>query len=228
MKTLTILILFVLLAVPLSAQPVTRGSLSITGSFFSMSESDFNAPVPNRTEADCAVNDVDCLMFRDQFSDPTGTGNFLTPIFYRDPIAGVNTGMTARDVIRQQVALLGWPLVGIYISASGNTPHIAIPREDFPSQTGAPGQRADKLQMALDLAIEGIYKSEAVITDPTDPDFGQTVELRFFFVSVKIWNYHSDNSLYAPRGRDVNENWIGDFLALMGVNPPGDWWQEFQ
>ena len=211
-----VLVVFLAIALPLAAQ-------SISGSFQILSESDFNTPAPNRTEADCIVDDADCLFFREQRRPGT-----FEPIFYRDPIAEVNTGMTARAVIRQQAALLGWPLVGVYISGSGNVPHIAIPRTDFPSQGGSPELRADRLSTEMDLAIEGIYKSEAVINDPTDPDFGQTVELRFFFVAIHYWNYHADNNLYVQRGVDVNDNWVGDFLIKVDRDPPGNWWTEFQ
>ena len=184
-------------------------SLSITGSFFSLSRTSFDAQHPNGGP----------LHFREQFRDPAHT----QLITYIDPLTGIDTGLSARQIIENQFTLQGDPLIGIYLSASGNVPHFAIHRSDFPSQTGPPNLRADKLQDVLDVAAESIYKTEEEITDPTDPDFGQTVPFRNFFFVTHVWNYKGDNS-YEPRNPGVG----GDFLSFLSNDiPPGNWWQRF-
>jgi hypothetical protein len=140
-----------------------------------------------------------------------------------NPFTKVDTGLTARQTIANQAASFGWPLAGLYISGSGSSPHLAIHRSQFPTQTGSPAQRAERLQTALQTAMDGIYKSSVVITDPLDPDFGQTVDIRNFWVSVHVWNYRTDG-LYVPRIKGV-----GDYaFRVSDQSPPGNWWQERQ
>ena len=184
-------------------------SLSVTGNFYVLKRASFDAPAPDGTN----------LHFREQFRDPAGT----QLITYVNPLTGIDTGLSARQVVEDQFTAHGDPLIGIYVSASGNVPHFAIHRSDFPSQAGAPDQRADKLQNDLDAAAERIYKTEQEITDPTDPDFGQTISTRNFFFVTHAWNYKSDNS-YEPRNPGIG----GDFLCLLSNDPPpGNWWQDF-
>ncbi len=180
-------------------------SLSVTGNFYVMSRADFDAPAPDGSR----------LHFREQFRDPAHT----QLITYLDPLTGIDTGLPARQIVEDQFTAHGDPLIGMYVSASGNVPHFAIHRSDFPTQTGAPDQRADKLQDDLDAAAERIYKTEELITDPEDPDFGQTVSTRNFFFVTHVWNYKGDNA-YTPRA-----NGVGDFRCLLSNdNPPGNWW----
>jgi hypothetical protein len=141
----------------------------------------------------------------------------------RDPFTGADTGQSARQIIAAQAATHGWPLVGIYISGSGGlVPHFSIHMSQFPVQTGNPEVRAEKLQNDINAALESIYKSEQTINDPTDPDFGQTVDIRKFFAVSKVWNYQQ-GGLYTPRSPGS-----GDFAFQVSAQPPGSsWWQRF-
>ncbi len=165
----------------------------------------------------------DFEFFRDRFADqPSNT----QPITYVDPVTGIDTGQQVREVIAAQALTHGWPLVGIYISGSpvfGPTiPHFAVHMSDFPVQGGNPGTRADALQEDLNGFLEGIYKTEQTITDPTDPDFGQAVDIRNFWAVVHVWNYQQ-SGIYTPR-----EPGPGDIRLLVSdSSPPGNWWQEF-
>jgi len=105
-------------------------SLSVTGNFYVLSRADFEAPHPNRP----------FIHFAEQFRDPAQT----QLITYVDPLTGIDTGLSGRQIVEDQFTAHGDPLIGIYVSASGNNPHFAIHRSDFPLQTGAPEQRADK------------------------------------------------------------------------------------
>lgn len=152
--------------------------------------------------------------FRDRFVDFAKT----QPIFYRDPIQDVDTGQTARQIIQAQANQHGWPLLGLYISGSGGTvPHFAVHISDFPNVGGPPDQRPDNLQTELDAALELIYKTTQTIDDPEDPDFGQTVDVRNFWVVTHVWNYP------ATTPREIG---AGDYvMSVSDKNPPGNWWQ---
>jgi hypothetical protein len=141
----------------------------------------------------------------------------------RDPLTGNDTGLTARQIIEADVAVHGWPWIGIAFSGSGGlVPHVTIHRSKFPSQTGNPEQRAEKLQNDLQAALESIYKTQQTIDDPTDPDFGQTVDIRNFWPAVHIWNYRADN-LYVLRSLGS-----GDYRIIASADQPTpDWWQQF-
>jgi len=170
---------------------------STTGIFLTLKQSEFDALAP----------DGNPLHFR------------LRGVTEIDPFTDVDTGKTARELITDLVAIHGWPLIGIFVSGSGqSTPHLAIHRSAFPTQTGNPEARAEKLQDALDAALENIYKNEQSITDPTDPDFGQTITLRNFFVNAKIFRYRNDG-LYDPSPA------VQDYLMrLSDVSPGAQWW----
>jgi hypothetical protein len=138
-----------------------------------------------------------------------------------DPFTKISTGKTARQIINEQVAVFGLPLVGMYISASGDIPHLVLHRSQFPAQTGPANLRAEKLQTALQTALDNVYKAQVFIDDPTDPDFGQTIDVRNFWVNVHVWNYRNDG-LYTPRRPGS-----GDFaIYVSDSTPPGNWWQE--
>ena len=138
-----------------------------------------------------------------------------------DPFTRVSTGKTARQIVNEQAASFGWPLVGMYISASGSIQHFCVHRSQFPVQTGSPSQRAEKLQNDLIAALERIYKTSLFIDDPTDPDFGKTVDVRNFWTVARVWNYRSDG-LYVPR-----ISGIGDYaFRVSDSTPPANWWTE--
>ena len=138
-----------------------------------------------------------------------------------DPFTKASTGKTARQILAEQTAQFGLPLVGIYISASGDIPHLVLNRSQFPSETGSPAQRAERLQNDLQTAVDNIYKTQLFIDDPTDPNYNTTVDVRNFWVSVHVWNYRSDG-LYTPR-----LNGVGDYaIRVSDTSPPGNWWQE--
>lgn len=156
------------------------------------------------------------MHFRNQYRDPAHT----QLITYRDPIANQDTGKSAREVIQDQATAQGWPLIGIYISGWGRAPHCAIHRLDFPSQTGNPEARAEKLQNALDAALESLYKSTKYIDDPTDPDYGQNIDIRNFWVSTHVWVYRN-NGLYDPSFPNP------DYVFRVGdTQPRPGWWQQ--
>lgn len=165
------------------------------------------------------------LHFRDRFSDGAQT----IPLLHIGEFNLTPTGLTTRQVIAQQAATFGWPLKGIYISASGQhvIPHTAIHVSMLPTQTGPIDQRPGKVAAAIDLAFENRYKNEVQIDDPTDPDFGQTVELRNFWALSHFWKYQSNNLLYTTKiiggGGDYQ------FIVVDGrkAQPPANWWQEF-
>ena len=174
---------------------------NITGSWSVLTEVDFMMPHPSGGY----------LHFRDQFRDAAGT----QLVTYRDPLTGLDTGQSARAAIESQAAQFGWPLIGLYISGIGLVPHCAINRLDFPSQTGSPEARAEKLQNALDLALESIYKREQYVDDPTDPDYGKTIDVRNFWVNTHVFSYRRDG-LYSPGA---------DFKFRVGNKPPrSNWW----
>ncbi len=172
------------------------------------------------TEAtfDAVASDGQPLHFRDRFAD----GQQTIPIFYHDQLTDTATGQTARQVIAAQAITHGFPLTGIYISGSGGTvPHTCIHRSEFPSQNGPPDQRADRLQTEIDAAFEAAYKTSMDVTDPTDPDFGQTKDLRNFWAACHVWNYKNDSNTYTPRVGGA-----GDFqIYINNKTPPGNWWR---
>jgi hypothetical protein len=176
---------------------------SVTGVWGSFHQQDFEA----------RDHDGDYLHFRVQYRDAART-QIITML---DPLTGQDTGKTARQIIAEQAATYGWPLIGIYVSGWGQVvPHFIIHRSGFPKQTGNPEIRAEKLQDDIDAAFERIYKSEKEVTDPTDPDFGQTDASRFFWIVSKFFNYRADQS-YAP---------VTDYTTYIGKHPPrSSWWQ---
>jgi hypothetical protein len=167
---------------------------TITGSWTTLPQADFDAPHPNGG----------FLHFR-----PRGVTEL-------DPFTKIDTGQSAREIIAALAAAHGWPLIGIFVSGSGeSTPHLAIHRSDFPTETGNPEQRAEKLQNALDAAMENIYKDEFILDDPDDPDDGQTITARNFWVNTRINTYRNDG-LYQPRT---------DYQFRVGNSQPtGQWW----
>lgn len=188
---LRLLILSVILATTAPAQ-------SVTGVWTIMPQGDFNA----------LATDGGFLHFRDRGVNEV------------NPFTGASSGQTARQHIAALAVTHGWPLVGMFISGSGGlNPHLVIHISEYPAQTGPQAQRADKLQTAMTNALETVYKNEQTIDDPTDPDFGQTVDLRQFFVNCHIWNYPAA----APRFAGV-----GDYAIYVSRDqPPGNWWQGF-
>ena len=169
---------------------------TITGSWSSLPQADFDATHPSGG----------FLHFR-----PRGVTEL-------DPFTKEPTGKDARQLIQDLVDVYGWPLIGIFISGSGqSTPHLAIHRSAFPVQTGNPEIRAEKLQNVLDAAMENIYKNEHTVTDPTDPDFGQMITARNFWVNTHVFNYRNDG-LYDPG--------VPDYNFRTGNQPPrSDWWK---
>jgi hypothetical protein len=152
----------------------------ITGSWTRLTESDFN----------------ESLHF-------AGTSSYI------HPITRVNTGQTAREIIAAQAVQFGWPLVGIYISASGqgSQPHCCLHRTQFPAQTG--GQREEKLQNQLDEAFRIMYEESVE-------------QSRSNWVKSHIWTYQSQANNYQPR-----EGGVGHYaFYLSSENPPASWWQE--
>lgn len=174
-------------------------ALTLTGTFTILNQAQFDELAP----------DGGPLHFRD------------TQAGYVNPLTMLPTGQQARQIIAAQAATHGWPLTGIYFSSSGGVlPHFAVHVSEFPVQTGPQSQRADKLQTALLDALEFVYKNEQVVTDPTDPDFGQTTSSRNFWPQVHVWNYPA----LVPR----SVIGVGDYqLAAFTDAPPGNWWQEF-
>jgi hypothetical protein len=164
---------------------------TITGSWSSLPQADFDATHPSGG----------FLHFR-----PRGVTEL-------DPFTKDDTGKTARELIQDLVDVHGWPLIGIFISASGqSTPHLVIHRSAFPSN---PPKRPERLQDDLDAAMENIYKNEQTITDPTDPDFGQTITARNFWVNTKVFTYRNDG-LYLPDS---------DYRFLVSNSQPrAGWW----
>jgi hypothetical protein len=149
------------------------------------------------------------LHFRNQYLDPDKT----QLITYRDPMTDADTGQTARQVIAAQASAHGWPLIGLYISGSGQAPHCAVHRSSFPSN---PPRKAERLQDDLNTALEVIYKSEKTIDDPTDPEFGQVIDIRNFWVNTHVFNYREDG-LYEPNT---------DFIFQVSSEVPhSDWWK---
>ncbi len=139
---------------------------------------------------------------------------------YVDPISQIDTGHQARVEIGNLAAVHGWPIPGMFFSTSGNqaAPHMAIHVDDFPLQTGAMGQRAEKLQNDLLAAMEFLYKNEREVTDPEDPDFGQTLDVSQFFPRIHVWNYPAVTTRAEPG--------VGDYqLAVFAKQAPGNWWQ---
>ncbi len=139
---------------------------------------------------------------------------------YIDPITRTDTGLQTRVVIANLVAEHDWPLTGIFLSTAGNqaAPHMAVHVDDFPSQTGAPDGRADKLQETLLLAMEFLYKNEILVDDEEDPDDGQTIDVSQFFPQIHVWNYPALIPRAAPG--------VGDYQVKTFANsPPGNWWQ---
>jgi hypothetical protein len=118
---------------------------TITGSWTTLSQADFEQTHPNGG----------FLHFR-----PRG----VTEI---DPFTTDDTNQTARELIADLAATHGWPLIGIFVSGSGeSTPHLVIHRSTFPSN---PPEKPERLQDDLDAAMERVYKNEQTIDDPTDP-----------------------------------------------------------
>ena len=178
---------------------------SITGQFLELSEQSFNEP----------------HHFTDRFVG--GVQQFEI-----DPLTGINTGLSARDILSNLAVTHGWPLLGIFVSqvGQGEMKHYILHRSDFPSQTGAPDQRADKLQTEIDESFQTVFHLSKEVTDPEDDDFGETDEFDPFFANTHFWNYRSDN-LYEskiPGG-------AGDYLVRIdgreNGNPPANWWVEF-
>jgi len=171
---------------------------AITGTWTSLPESDFYALLrPSQPE-------LGYLHFRDQ---DLATG----PIWYKDPITGnILTGQRVRDIITAQAATHGWPLIGIYISGSGQqAAHCALHRSQFPTN---PAKKPDRLQNDLDAAMERIYKWEV-------NDEGNIYDVRQFWVVTHVWNYRQDQ-LYTPR----QMNHTGDYLVQVSETVPGIWW----
>ncbi len=134
---------------------------------------------------------------------------------YVDPITQVDTGLQVHVVIANLFAAHGDPLTGLFLSTVGDqlAPHMAVHTDDFPNQTGAPGQRADKLGAELVKAAEFLYKKSII-----DPDTGQPVEIREFWPAIHVWNYPA----LIPRGAPG----VGDYLLRASTSsPPGNWWQ---
>ena len=144
------------------------------------------------------------------------------PANYLNPVTNTLTGRTTREEILNQVATHGWPLIGIYISTSGQVArHFCVHRSQFPAQTGSAAQRAEKLQTAIDAAFELLYKSEQTITDPTDPDFGNVVTSRNFWANSHFFSFQN-SGLFTPR-----VNGVGDYaFNVSNDSPPGNWWQD--
>jgi hypothetical protein len=165
---------------------------TITGSWTTLSQADFEQTHPNGG----------FLHFR-----PRG----VTEI---DPFTTDDTNQTARELIADLAATHGWPLIGIFVSGSGeSTPHLVIHRSTFPSN---PPEKPERLQDDLDAAMERVYKNEQTIDDPTDPDFGQTITARNFWVNTRVFNYRSDG-LYDPD--------LPDYTIRVGNEAPvGQWW----
>ncbi len=133
---------------------------------------------------------------------------------YVDPITQTDTGLQTRVVIANLAAEHGWPLTGIFLSTVGNqlAPHTAIHVDDFPSQTGPPDQRPNRLQEKLLEALEFLYKQSVI-----DPDIGP-VDIREFWPAIHVWNYPA----LTPRGAPG----VGDYqLRASASSPPGNWWQ---
>jgi hypothetical protein len=102
----------------------------------------------------------------------------------------------------------GFPFYGIFIAGSGSCPDFILERHSFPAQTGAPAQRADKLQIAIDTMLEDTLRSTVEVTD------------RWFWAKTHFWNYRND-SLYTQRFQGV-----GDYnIYLSDDTPPANWWQ---
>lgn len=174
---------------------------NITGSWSRLTESDFTMLHPRGG----------FLHFRDRFRDVA----HMQLITYRDPMTRQDTGESVRATIEAQALAHGWPLIGIYISgASQSAPHFAVHRSQFPSN---PPKKVARLQTDLDAALEGIYKDERTIDDPTDPDYGQTFDVRSFWVNTHVFRYDKDG-LYVQ----------GDFVFQVSNNQPRpEWWRDW-
>ncbi len=190
MTKLTLSILFVLLALPLQAA---------SGLFSVLTEANFLT----------IANDGGFFHFR----------NFMRPT-YVHPITGVDTGLLPRAYIESLAAIHGWPLRGILISADGLTftPHFILVRDEFPSQTGPPDGRADKLQTEMNLVFESVYD----VPGGTDDD-GDPIQVLSSRIKIHIFNYQADPSTYIDGcGIDGEEYMFSQFNR---GEPPGTWWQ---
>jgi len=167
---------------------------AITGCWPSLPELDFMMPHPRGG----------FLHFRDQFRDIAGT-DLIT---YRDPTTGLDAGKSVRQIIAEQVAVHGWPLIGIYISGAGQTAaHCAFHRSQFPKN---PAKKPDRLQTDLDNCLERLYKWE------TEED-GNIYDTRQFWAVTHVFNYRQD-SLYNPD--------VPDYMITISNSPPTpDWWR---
>lgn len=90
----------------------------------------------------------------------------------------IDSGQTSREYIAGLAAVHGWPLYGVFLSGAGSQPDFVLVRQDFPVQGGAPGQRVERLQNAVNAALEGTYKLEPTQEFTADPatDVLTTVE----------------------------------------------------
>ena len=124
----------------------------------------------------------------------------------------------SRTSITALAATFGWPLIGHFISGSGEVPDFVLHRSEFPAQTGAASQRAAKLQDAIDAQLSATY--ENVLPPGALPGDAFT----YLIVKNHVWNYLNDRNLMVPRS-----NLTGDF-ALSPIfdprfgSPPANWW----
>lgn len=115
------------------------------------------------------------------------------------------------------VAQYGFPLYGLWIAPDSiEIPDFIKHISAFPPQTGAPSQRADKLQTALDSEMQAIYAAAS------EESYG--ARGRPFFTNTHFWNYRDNPLDYRPRDPSTG---TGDFAFLVSVSsPPGNWWHE--
>lgn len=189
---MTILFMFILLAFALPLQ-------AASGLFNTLSEADFLT----------IAADGGFFHFR----------NFTRPT-YVHPVTGVDTGLLPRAYIESLAATHGWPLRGIFISAAGLsfTPHFILVRNEFPSQTGAPSGRADKLQTEMDDVFEAVYDVPGATDDDGDPI--KTLSSR---IKIHIFNYKNNQATYIPGCGIDGGDYI--FTKFNRGEPPGTWWQ---
>ena len=200
-----LILLLILLSTPLRAT---------TGLFNRLPLSDFNALAP------------DGLLFH--FRDRGATQ--MVPAFtLQGAFDGlVSTGSDIRTHLQLLFDTVGEPcatdqdptdtcIFGIFISGASQQPHFVLPRHLFPSQTGAMSQRAGKLQVAIDDAMQFTYEVFGLKDEQGNP-----IQAFHFIMASHVFTYQSDSTDYLSGCEPEGDYLFGQFNR---GNPPGNWWQ---